>query len=361
MVKAVYIHIPFCKNICSYCSFSKFYYHEQRITEYLKALEREIKSTYNNEEISTIYIGGGTPSDLSLANLKALAKILQIFRKSPDFSFTFECNFDIDIEKLKFLKKIGVNRLSFGVETINQKYLKILERTSDKKEIISKIKTCRELGFDNINGDLMYAFKDEKLSELKKDLDFILSLELEHISTYSLIIEEHTKLYLNNFTNCSEELDAKMYDYIHKVLTNKGYNHYEVSNFSKEGYESKHNMTYWQNQEYYGFGIGASGYLNNIRYTNTKSLNKYLENNYRYEVEQLDQIATMSYEMILGLRTIQGINKNTFYNKYGIDIFNVFVLDDLINLNYLIEENDKLYIPYDKWYVMNHILERFVR
>jgi len=361
MVKAVYIHIPFCKNICSYCNFSKVYYDEQRATNYIKALKKEIQLSYNKEEISTIYIGGGTPSDLSIENLKELSQIIKLFKRSSNCSITFECNPDIEIEKLNFLKKMGINRLSFGIETTHPKYLEILGRTNDKKTIISKIKTCRNLGFTNINGDLMYAFSNEKISDLQKDLDFILSLDLEHISTYSLIIEEHTKLYLSNFTNCQEELDAKMYDYIQQTLIEKGYKHYEVSNFCKEGYESVHNMTYWQNEEYYGFGLGAAGYIGDIRYNNTKSFSNYLVGNYLYEKEFLDQQAKMSYEMILGLRTSNGINKKKFYEKFNIDIFNVFVLDDLINLNYIIEENEKIYIPHDKWYVMNHILERFVR
>lgn len=361
MTKAVYIHIPFCKNICSYCSFCKVYYHEKKVDQYLESLKTEIKTFYQQEKISTIYIGGGTPSDLSLEQLKYLLDIIKLFKKEENYEFTFECNFDITKEKLQLLKEKGVNRLSFGIETTHSKYLKILNRVIDKKEIISKIFLCRQLGFDNINGDLMYAFKGEKISELEEDLDFLLSLNLEHISTYSLMIEEHTKLYLNHTENCDEKTDSKMYYTIHHLLKKHNYEHYEVSNFSKKNYRSKHNMTYWYNSEYYGFGLGAAGYINRIRYSNTRSFQHYFSGKYRYEEEKIDKESQICYELILGLRTIDGVNQKKFFKKYHTTIEEEFSIDDLIKDNNLIKINDRIYIPYDKWYVMNHILERFVR
>lgn len=361
MVKAVYIHIPFCKNICSYCGFCKFYYDEERASLYLDQLKKEIVENYQGEKISTLYIGGGTPSDLSTSNLKKLLELTTIFKKYEEYEFTFECNFSINREKLLLLKEYGVNRLSFGIETTHPKYLKILERKDTVSDIISKIHICREIGFSNINGDLMYAFFPETQEEVKKDLEFLISLNLEHISTYSLIVEEHTKLYLQQFKNCSDEEDFKMYSLIHNVLEEKGYHHYEVSNFCKDGYESKHNMTYWENLEYYGFGIGASGYLGGIRYSNTRSFQQYISENYRYEIEKLDSYDTMSYEMILGLRMKKGVSFEEFYQKYGKEIEEVFFYQDYLEKDYLKIEDGKLFIPYDKWYVMNSILERFVR
>lgn len=361
MIKSVYIHIPFCRNICSYCNFCKFYYNEDMVLKYLEALEREVKEKYMGDVVSTIYVGGGSPSDLSVKEIKYLMKIISGIKKADDYEFTFECNFDIDEERLLLLKESGVNRLSFGIETVSDKYLNILKRKLDKESIQKKVKFIRDIGINNINGDLMYAFKDETLPELKKDIDFILSLNLEHISTYSLIIEEHTMLYLDKFTNCTEDVDSKMYYYIHEELLKHGYLHYEVSNYSKEGYQSRHNMTYWNNLEYYGFGISASGYVKSTRYDNTKSFNKYINNNYTSYFENLDIYDKMSYEMILFLRTSMGVNVDKFYETYHKYPDDVFKYEDLIEEGYLKKKGNMLYIPYDKWYVMNSILIRFVR
>lgn len=360
MVKAVYIHIPFCKTICTYCSFCKLYYDKDLADKYLLALKREIETLYQKERISTIYIGGGTPSDLTIEQLQYLLDITQILQKDQEYEFTFECNCDIDESKLRLLKSYGVNRLSFGIETVHSDYLKILGRKGSHKDIIAKIQLCRSLGFDCINGDLMYAFHLESIDILKKDLEFLVKLNLEHISTYSLMIEEHTKLYLDGFENCDEELDAKMYYYIHDILQKHGYYHYEVSNFSKKNCFSKHNMTYWKNLEYYGFGLGASGYIGKIRYTNTKSFQNYIAGKYRYQEEVIDKKDKMCYELILGLRTKEGINQREFFQKYQIIVEKAFDIDDLIRDKYLVNDNERIYIPCDKWYVMNSILERFV-
>lgn len=361
MTKAVYIHIPFCKHICSYCGFCKFYYEEQRASLYLEQLKQEIIENYRGEKISTIYVGGGTPSDLSVSNLQKLLEVIGLFHKEEECEFTFECNCSVSQEKLLLLKEFGVNRLSFGIETIHPKYLKVLERRGNPQEIISKIQFCRSLGFTNINGDLMYAFQEERLDEVREDLEFLLSLDLEHLSTYSLMVEEHTKLYLNHVQNCKEEEDSKMYALIHEVLQNHGYSHYEVSNFCKEGYESRHNMTYWQNLEYYGFGIGASGYIDHVRYCNTRSYQNYISGKYRYQLEELELDDIMSYEMILGLRMKNGVSLSQFYQKYHRKLEEVFSYQDYLDRGYLKIEKDRIFVSYDKWYVMNSILERFVR
>ena len=360
MIKSVYIHIPFCKNICSYCSFCKMYYNKGQVKDYLEALDKEISDSYKGEEIYTIYIGGGTPSDLSLDELEMLFKVIGRFILAENYEFTFECNISVSLEKLKLLKKYGVNRLSFGIEKLYDKFLKIINRFHTKEEIRDKINFCRSIGFTNINGDLMYAFKGESLDEVRDDISFILSLNLEHISTYSLIIERHTKLYLKGFTNCDEELDSEMYFMIHDILKINGYEHYEVSNFAKSGFRSRHNLTYWLNEEYYGFGLSASGYIDEVRYTNTGSISKYRRSSYKYEIEKLDKYDKISYEMILGLRIVDGINLEKFYNKYNVKIEDVFDIKELVSLGYLIM-CERVYIPYDKWYVMNSILEKFVR
>ncbi len=361
MVKAVYIHIPFCKNICSYCAFCKMYTNKERIDKYLKVLDEEIKENYQNEKIKTIYVGGGTPSDLNNKQLKYLLEIIEKIKKQEDYEFTFECNISVEKEKLILLKEYGVNRLSFGIETISNRLLKRMNRNHTKKEVKEKIDLCRKLGFNNINGDLMYAFEEETDKELEEDIEFLLSLNLEHISTYSLIIEEHTKLFLEGYQNCKEEKEEEMYQKIHRNLIENEYIHYEISNFAKKGYNSIHNLTYWNNEEYYGFGMSASGYIGEIRYKNTQSFTKYLKKEFKHEVEKLDIYDKMSYEMILGLRLKEGVNIEKFTEKYKKKIEDVFEINELLKAGYLKKKKANIYIPFDRWYVQNYILEKFVR
>ena len=285
MVKSIYIHIPFCKNICSYCDFCKMYYNKSFVDQYLDKLKEEIISNYNGEVIDTIYLGGGTPSCLNNEQLNYLFEITNIFNKSNNLEFTIEMNpEDIVIDKIKILKKYGVNRISIGIQTFNKKFLKYLNRYHEYEDIKSKIDLLKENGFNNINIDLIYAIKDETIEDLKDDLDKIKSLDINHISCYSLMIEENTKLYIDKNTSIDENIDYEMYKYIEKYLESIGFNHYEISNYSKKNSESKHNLTYWNNLEYYGFGLSASGYIDNVRYTNTKNLSKYLKSNEKEEI-----------------------------------------------------------------------------
>lgn len=358
--KSIYIHIPFCSNICSYCDFCKFYYNEKIVNFYLESLELEIKNNYQNEEIETIYIGGGTPSSLSISELTKLFNTLKIINVSSNLEFTFECNvMDITIEKLEFLKKKGVNRLSVGIQSFQSEILKFLEREYNKEDIIYRINLAKKY-FDNINIDLMYAIPGEDLNILKCDIEEFLLLDVNHISTYSLIIEEHTKLSINNTSYIDEDLDYKMYELINDTLVNNGYIHYEVSNFSKEGYQSKHNLTYWKNKKYYGFGLGASGYIDNIRYTNTKNLNKYLSGNFCSEEEIITDYLLASNYAVLGFRTIYGVNKKEFKNKFGKSLIDYFNVSKLVEDNIILENDECYYIDYKYWYVLNEILVNFI-
>ena len=284
MVKSVYIHIPFCKNICTYCDFCKMYYNENWIDKYLESLDNEIKENYKNEKISTLYLGGGTPSCLPVIYLKKLFKIIDKINLDNNYEFTIECNIeDITEEKLKLFTLNKVNRLSIGIQSFNNKILKYLGRNYNSDIIDKKIKLAKKY-FDNINIDLIYAVKNQTIKDLKDDIDRFLKLDISHISCYSLMIENNTILSNNNEKYIDEDLDRNMYDLICGKLKEK-YNHYEISNFAKKGYESKHNLSYWNNNEYYGFGLSASGYINNIRYTNTKNLSKYILNIYDRNIE----------------------------------------------------------------------------
>ena len=354
-MKSVYIHIPFCNNICSYCDFPKIYYHKKWINDYLESLSKEIDLRYKGELIDTIYIGGGTPSSLELDELEKLFEIIKKI-KSTYLEFTIECNLDsLTKEKIDLFKKNNINRISIGIESFNESNLEFLNRKLINIELIEYIK---KIGINNINVDLIYALPNESKETLIKDIDLILELDIPHISTYSLIIEPNTVLYNNNTKNIDDNLDLEMYNIICSKLNN--YNHYEISNFAKKGYESKHNLTYWNNENYYGFGMGASGYINDIRYINTKSINKYIENNYTYEEEKLNLKETMENEMILGLRKLEGVSISKFREKYNKNIEEVFNIEKLLKEGKLIIENDYIKIPNKYLYVSNEILINFI-
>lgn len=260
--KAVYIHIPFCKNICSYCNFSKVYYQEELVSMYLDALEKEIKDTMWSSVVKTLYIGGGTPSSLSMSNLKKLFDIIKRFKFELEYEFTFELNLsDINLELLELLKQNKVNRLSIGIQSFDKSKLKIMKREAEYKDAQSKINLCRELGFDNISVDLIYGFQTETKRILKKDLKKIVKLKPDHISTYSLIIENNTELKINKISPINDEIDYNLYKIIQRYLRKHKFIQYEISNFKKLKKESHHNLVYWNNEEYYGFGLGAADIL----------------------------------------------------------------------------------------------------
>lgn len=360
-MRSVYIHIPFCKSICSYCDFCKFLHEEVYASEYLNELSKEIDKYYDNDKIRTLYIGGGTPSVLSLNNLKKLFEITKKFDTSLLEEFTFEMNIDdITEEKLLLLKTNNVNRISIGIQSFNEINLKYLNRKHTKNEIIKNINLAKNY-FTNINVDLMFALPIETFSTLKKDVKEILKLDVPHISTYSLIIEQNTVLSHSKVKPIEEDLDYKMYSYILKELKKNNYNHYEVSNFAKEGYQSKHNLNYWQNNEYYGFGLGAHGFISELRYENTRSFNTYLKGNYRFNELVLSKREDMENEVILGLRKLEGINIVDFFNKYKINIQEEFNITPLLKNGLLKIKDNNIYIPEEKIYIMNTILNEILK
>lgn len=360
-VSSIYIHIPFCKNICPYCNFSKIYYDSSIVNKYLDSLKKEINTRYNGEIIKTIYIGGGSPSCLSLEELTNLFNILKTIKLDNNYEFSIEVNVcDINDELLTLFKNYGINRLSIGVQTVNEKYIRFLGR-KHTKEMVSKNINIAKKYFSNISIDLMYGFYEQTIEELNKDIDFIISLKPKHISTYSLIIEENTLFYINKIKQIDEEIESMMYYNIIDRINNSGYIHYEISNFSLKGYESKHNLVYWNNEEYYGFGLSASGYFDNIRYTNTYNINKYIAGKYLYEEEKLNIEDKIEYEMILGLRKIKGINLDKFKIKYNIDVVEIYNINKLIKEKKLILDNGYLSINKEYLYISNQIFMEFIK
>ncbi len=322
----IYIHIPFCKSKCYYCDFISYANKESLIDDYVQALVKEIR--YNNlskYNIETIYIGGGTPSILDSENI---LKILKEFTDNKA-EITIEVNpGTVNEEKLRKYKEAWINRLSIGLQTENSSLLKEIGRIHTYQDFLKNYETARKVGFTNINVDLMLGLPNQTMAMLEKSLDEVMKLNPEHISVYSLILEENTKLYdmvnKKKLILPSEELERKMYWRTKKKLEENGYIHYEISNFAKERYKSRHNSDCWEQKEYIGLGASAHSYLENKRYSNTESIEEYIkninnnqfDNNITIHEIQTEEGKQKEY-MLLGLRKIEGVNIDTYKNKFG--------------------------------------------
>ena len=360
MFMSIYIHIPFCNFICTYCDFCKIIYDKKYINRYLNCLYDEIKTRYNKEKVRTIYIGGGTPSSLSLEELTLLMEIVSLFDMENEYEFTVECNVEsLPEDKPKIMKRYGVNRISLGVPSFDEGVISFLGRRHSREMVFEKINLVKKY-FDNISIDLIYAAYED-ISILKRDIEYFLKLDIGHVSFYSLMIEAHTVLKINGNHNISEDLDYEMYNYIEKVLEDNGYIHYEISNYARDGYQSKHNIVYWDNLDYYGFGLSSTSYINGVRMVNTKNLQKYLEGNYTsiWEHEEID--VRMENEVMLKFRKFEGTSLNSFYDKYGVNLSVVFNIDDLIKEGYLVIENGYLKIDKKYMYISMEIVVRMIK
>ena len=356
---SIYIHIPFCNSICTYCDFCKIFYNKKYINDYLNNLEQEIKVRYKSEIVNTIFIGGGTPSSLDDEELIRLMNIIEIFKLNDNYEFTVECNIEsITENKLKIMKKYGVNRISIGVESFDNSIIKLLGRNHTKKDVYNKMKIVKRY-FSNINIDLIYAAYDD-INILKSDIDCFLELDIPHISTYSLIIEDNTMLKINGMKNIDEDIDYEMYKYIEDALEKNDYIHYEISNYAKNGYQSKHNLVYWNNEEYYGFGLSSTSYINNERITNTKNLRKYLNGEYLDTSVYEDKDIRMENEIMLGLRKLDGIDLDRFKEKFNVSLEDIYNIDNLISEGYLVKEDNYIKINKKYMYISNEIIVRIL-
>lgn len=328
----VYIHIPFCKRKCNYCDFISYTNKSDKIEKYIKCLEQEInKFDFSKYKVSTIYIGGGTPSFIESKYIKQIMNALYNkinINKKEDIEITIEINpGTVNERKLQDYKEVGINRLSIGLQASQDRLLKQLGRIHSFQEFIETYDLSKKLGFENINVDLMLGLPNQTIEDLKESLNKIISLNPNHISIYSLILEEGTKLFSevenNELKLPDEEIERNMYWYVKNILELNEYNHYEISNFSKKGKESKHNLNCWNQEEYIGFGVAAHSYLNNTRFSNTKNLEEYIDNinNNNFEknitIEEEQEIADSKNEfMMLGFRKIEGVDISKFKEKY---------------------------------------------
>ena len=320
MPESVYIHIPFCKSKCKYCAFVSFANeNNESILTYIYSLLKEINDNYNGEKLKTLYIGGGTPSIIPTEMLK---KIVDKFNLDDNTEVTIELNpDDIDEDYLKRLKSIKFNRLSFGAQTFNNRILKLIGRRHNAEKIKTAVLLAKKCNFENISIDLIYGLPEQTIEDVKKDLEIFLSLDIPHLSTYGLKIEENSYFGIHKPNSLpDDDIQAEMYEVIAKFLTKNDYKHYEISNYAKEGYESKHNNNYWENREYYGFGVAAHGYVNGIRYSNYCELAKYIDSPSNHEYGKfLTQQEKLEEEIFLGFRLAKGINIEKINQNYNID------------------------------------------
>lgn len=316
--KSLYIHIPFCDHICSYCDFTKLFYNSKYEKPYLDSLEKEISSKVTNK-VSTLYIGGGTPTSLSDEGFERILSFAFKYLE-PGYEFTVEANVENLTEaKLDIMKRCGVNRLSIGVQSTCNSLLKEIGRHHSFEDAQKIVFLAKSKGFSNVNIDLIYGFKNESLNDLNKDLEEFIKLDIDHISIYSLIIEPGSILYNKGYKEQNEDDSRKYYDFIVNYLREHGYERYEISNFARNKKYSRHNLTYWHNEEYYGCGLGASGYVNGVRYENTKSLPEYLKCNFIASQEEISIKSREEYFLITNLRLEQGFDKNEYRKEFGID------------------------------------------
>jgi len=356
----IYIHIPFCTSICSYCDFPKVLYDKKYIRNYLDSLKEEIITRYQGEEVLTIYIGGGTPTSLDLEELEYLMEITKLFQKEEKIEFTVESNIEsLTLEKIKLLKQYGVNRISLGVQSFQQDTLKELNRHHTKEDVFEVVEQLKKHNIKNISIDYIYGINSD-LEKIKQDIKCFLQLDIPHISCYSLIIEESTLFGIQKRDYIKEEVEEKMYQEIRKTLTNHHYIQYEISNYSKPGYESLHNLNYWNNGEYYGFGLGAVSYLNHTRISNTKSLTKYLEKEYILTKDYEDEQIRISNTFMLGFRKIKGIDITLFKKEYQKEITEIEPVKELLQQNILKLVDNHLKVNPDYLYLSNEIILKFL-
>lgn len=377
MAQSTYLHIPFCEQICHYCDFNKVFLKGQPVEEYLQSMATEMKNTmetYPTKSLKTIFVGGGTPTVLDMKQMEYFLKSIHAYLKPENDSveFTFEANpGDLSKEKLQLLKDYGVNRLSFGVQTFDDELLQKIGRTHRQKDVFRSIELAKEVGFKNISLDLIYALPQQTIENFRQTLEIAFGLDVDHFSAYSLIIEPKTVFYnlmrKGRLSLPSQENEAEMYEILMVEMERHGFAQYEISNFSKKGFESKHNLTYWNNEEYYGIGAGAHSYIDGKRIANAGPLKKYMaligESGFpNVETHQVSSSEKMEEELFLGLRKTEGVSKVKFETTYGKSIHSVFgrQLMDQKEKGLLEETEEMIRLTKDGKLLGNEVFQAFI-
>jgi putative oxygen-independent coproporphyrinogen III oxidase len=376
MLKALYLHIPFCVQICHYCDFNKIFIHQQPVDEYLKSMKKEMLHTaerFPNYKMETIFVGGGTPTSLNESQLDTfLQDVNGIFFNNSLQEFTVEANPEQTTkEKIAVLKNNGVNRLSIGVQAFQSSLLKKLGRSHNREDVYKTVSEAKKAGIHNMSIDLMFGLPGQTMEMFKESVDEALALDVPHISSYSLQIEKKTVFYnlaqKGKLVLPEHELEAAMYDYLIEALDKKGYRQYEISNFAVPGYESKHNLQYWNNNEYFGIGAGAHSYIEGARRRNAGPLKQYMnlieENGFPYVEEHPVPLAEkMEEEMFMGLRKQEGVSDQEFFSRYGRSMFDIYKepIERMIHKGWLAKQDGRLFLTKDGRPLGNEVFQEFI-
>lgn len=373
---SLYIHIPFCAKKCFYCDFPSWQGCEADFESYAESLLKEIKNgenVYSDYDISTIFIGGGTPTVLSAKLLgKITSAVLEKYNVENNAEITSEANpGTVDGCKLREMKAMGINRLSFGVQAWQNNILKDLGRIHDRHTFLKNLEEAKNAGFNNINCDLMFSLPNQTFADWVETLESFSKLDIQHISAYSLIVEEGTplkkmqeegKLLLPN-----EETDRKMYSAAKEILAQKGFERYEISNFAQKGFESRHNITYWETKPYIGFGLGSHSYFKGERYNNTYDLKEYIAAKgnagvLRENREILTEKEKEEEFMFMGLRMKKGISADEFSKRFGRDIYSVYgqAIEELLTEKLIEKKENRIMLTERGTDVSNIVFERFI-
>ncbi|MBE7703573.1 MAG: radical SAM family heme chaperone HemW [Cyanobacteria bacterium SIG28] len=358
MTTSAYIHIPFCKSKCKYCSFVSFT-NCQEIEQYVPALLKDIQVNYRGELLKTLYLGGGTPSLLSL---NILGQIVKSFSLDTNSEITIEVNpDDASLDYFKGLLDIGINRISMGSQSFDNNILKIIGRRHTSEQTKKAVEFAQSAGFKNVSLDLIYGLPEQ--NNIKTDLEMITQLGVQHISTYGLKIEEGSYFYNHLPKNLpDDDRQADMYLEINEYLAKKEFKRYEISNFAKVGYESQHNLNYWNNSEYYGFGLAAHGYVNGVRYSNLTNMADYIEQPIKKDFEhKVTKKEKLEEEIFLGFRKETGIDVREINKKFNID-FEILYKPVLTKfVPQYIEKTSKGYkLTLEGFLLSNNILSEFI-
>lgn len=377
MIKAAYIHIPFCEHICNYCDFNKVFLQGQPIDDYLNSLKKEMELALIDsrpDHFQSIFVGGGTPTALNEGQLEKLCSIIkEQLPYDERTEFTFEANpGDLSKEKLRILYGAGVNRISFGVQTFNEELLKKIGRVHKPKDVFQSVEAAKRTGFKNISIDLIYSLPGQTINDFKETLQTAFTLDITHYSGYSLIIEPKTVFYnlmrKGKLQSPGEDAETEMYEILMSEMDKHGFKQYEISNFSKRGFESKHNLTYWNNEWYYGFGAGAHGYINGRRVSNHGPIKKYMDALGKGELPILEEHTVtkqeqIEEEMFLGLRKTEGVAISHFFKKFGENPIELFKeeLTQLKKRNWIIVTENHIQLSKKGRFLGNEVFQFFLK
>ena len=359
MSYGLYVHIPFCKHICSYCDFWKMVpSNKELVSKYIDRMinEFDLYEKYY-KDVETIYIGGGTPNSLDDETLERVLQKISSLNINPK-EYSIEINPELlTLSQVNLFKKYGINRVSMGAESMDDNILKILGRHHTSEDVINAYNLLKNNGIENINIDIIYAHPWDNFDLLNDTIDKVLSLNPPHLSFYTLILEDKTIFKYKKVKMLDEDTVSNLMDLVNDRL--KDYHHYEISNYSRKGFESLHNMIYWKSMEYIGIGMGASGYLDSIRYDNNRLLKDYM-NSYRGEENTLDISDKKSEYMILGLRLLDGVSRSKYKELFASNIEDDFSLDKLLKYNLIEINGDIIKMTYKGYKLGNYVFEEFI-